>query len=571
MPSARSIPKRWQPEPRIPPEAAATLAGAGYSPLVTQLLYNRGLADADVVRCFLAGELAAPDDPFRLKGVAEAVDRLRFAIERGELVVVYGDYDTDGVTATALLVQVLLALGANVRHYIPDREEEGYGLNVDALRKLKQEAAAVVVTVDCGVRSLAEADAARSLGLDLIITDHHHPGEQLPDAFALINPKQPGDDYPDKQLAGVGLAYKLAQGLIRPMAPRPAINGSDVLDLVALGTVADLAPLWGENRVLVRNGLRIINRRRREGLRALMDIARVRPGAADASTIGFILGPRLNAAGRLESALDAYELLTTGDPGRARELAAKLDRQNRERQRLTQDTHARARDIALQARPAAALLFAADPAFRSGVVGLAASRLSEEFYRPAVVASIGADETRGSARSIREFHITNALDECGDLLERYGGHSAAAGFTVRNEHLPALCERLLAIAERELGGQTLQPTLRIDVDEVPLSELTPELFSWLAQFEPCGYGNPTPLFASRAVTKADIRTVGADGRHLKLRLVQGAASFDAIAFGQADLSSTLPDVVDVAYCLESNEWNGRTQLQLNVRAIQPAA
>ena len=560
--------KRWVVDDPIPDAAASRLTQAGYPLLIAQLLYNRDAADPEAAHRFLEGELAGPDAPELLMGMEAAVDRLQHAIERGERLVVYGDYDSDGVTATVLLVQVLRALGAEVQRYIPDREEEGYGLNAEALRKIKHEhGGQVVITVDCGVRANAEAEVAHELGLDLIVTDHHEPGVELPRAFAIINPKQTGDPYPEKDLAGVGLAYKLAQGLVRPLGKRAPISGGDVLDLVALGTVADMAPLTGENRRLVRLGLGVLNRTKRKGIEALCSVARVKAGQVDATAIGFFLGPRLNAAGRLESALAAYELLSTTEGAVAMELAWQLEAQNRERQDLTRLAHTKARELALARGGQGALLFAAHGDFREGVVGLAAARLMDEFYRPAIVAHCGPETTKGSARSIPEFHITQALDEVRPLLEKHGGHKAAAGFTVRNENLAALAEHLEAIAERELGNKELRPTQRIDADQVPLASLTPELYEWLRKFEPCGFKNPTPVLASRGLKVVNSRTVGNDGRHLKLTVTDGGGLYDAIAFGQAPSSGEVPAQVDLAYCVEMNEWQGRRRLQLNVKSM----
>ncbi len=557
--------KRWV--IASPLTASARAALAGYPPVVAQILFNRGLADPDDARWFFEGEVAGSTDPLLIKDLPEAVERLQRSIARQERIAVYGDYDTDGVTATALLVQVLQALGAVVRPYIPHREDEGYGLNVEALKTLKDDSVSLIVTVDCGIRSVDEADAARALGIDLIISDHHTPGPEMPRALAVINPKQPGDDYPEKGLAGVGLAYKLAQGLVRPLGS-PPINGSDVLDLVALGSVADLAPLTGENRRLVRDGLKVINRARREGLRALIDIAKLKPGLLDAGHIGFALGPRLNAAGRLESALAAYDLLMTKDLFTANQLAQQLEAQNRERQDLTRLTHARARQLALDSGPDAALLFAADPDFRPGVVGLAAARLTEEFYRPAVVATLGPEYTKGSARSIREFHITEAFDECRPLLVRHGGHAAAAGFTAATPNVPALADALRAIAARELAGVELRATQHVDAEAV-LSEINFELVDQLARFEPCGYGNPTPVLATRGLKVTNSRTVGQGGKHLKLTLSDGRVTADAIAFNHGEWFTKMPARIDVAYVVEKNEWQGEMRLQLNVRDIQP--
>jgi single-stranded-DNA-specific exonuclease len=560
--------QRWEVKPLISVEAGMALAA--YPAVVAQVLFNRGVTTAEAAERYFSGQLSHPGDPAQILNLPLAVDRLQRAVRAGERIAVYGDYDTDGVTATALLVQVLRAMGGAVQPYIPVRDEEGYGLNVEALRKLKADGTQVVVSVDCGVRSLIEADEALRLGLDLIITDHHEPGVELPRAFALIDPKQPGETYPKEDLAGVGLAYKLAQGLIRSWSSRP-IAASDVLDLVALGTVADLAPLTGENRILVRQGLSAINRGKRLGLKALLDISRLRMGQIDASSIGYSLGPRLNAAGRLESALAAYDLLSTDSRATAIELSQLLESQNRERQELTRTTQARARELALAAGGDGLLLFAADPEFKSGVVGLAAARLTEEFYRPAIVATLGPDETRASCRSIPEFHITQALDQVQALLLRHGGHAAAAGFTTRTIDAADVATRLRGIATTALGSLNLRPTQRIDVDNVLLGDLTGDLLELLRQFEPCGHGNPTAVLASRAVKVENTRIVGADGKHAKLTLTDGRLTFDAIAFNQAQGLGALGQYVDVAYCLEWNEYRGEKRLQLNVRSLQPSA
>lgn len=556
--------KRWLPAP--PLTEAAQLEIAAYPPIIAQLLFNRGYATAEGARLFLSGERTHDDDPLQLCDMGLTVERIRRALAAREAIAVYGDYDTDGVTATALLVQVLAALDADVRAYIPHREDEGYGLNHEALKTLKAEGVGLVISVDCGIRSLDEAETARAIGLDLIITDHHTPGEELPRALAVINQKRADDGYPEKNLCGAGIAFKLAQALIRGL-PNPPLTASDVLDLVALGTVADLVPLTGENRWLVRNGLKLINKPRREGIKSLIALARLTPGKIDAGNIGFALGPRLNAAGRLDSALAAYELLTTNDLFRASQLAQQLEVQNRERQALTRETQQRAREIALAAKPDALLLFAAHEDFRHGVVGLAAARLTEEFYRPSVVARRGPERTRGSARSIREFHITQAFDACSHLLVKHGGHAAAAGFTALTGNVGELAERLSAIAERELAGLDLRPAVRVDA-EVALRDLTAELAQALAQFEPCGYGNPTPVLMTRGLKVADVRPVGGDNQHLKLAVTDGRVTFDAIAFNQGQWREQLPPVIDLAYVFEVNEWNGSRRLQLNVKDLR---
>jgi single-stranded-DNA-specific exonuclease len=563
--------KRWLIPPPLSPQA--DLALSVFPPLLRQVLFNRGYASAAEASLFLAAQPGFDPDPYQLTGLGTAVERIQSAVQRGEPVAIYGDYDVDGVTATALLVQTLQALGGRVRGYIPNRFDEGYGLNVEALEALHAEGVRLVVTVDCGIRSPAEAAHARAIGLDLIITDHHHPGEELPRALAVVDPKQPDDGYPDKDLAGVGVAYKLAQALLAggPAGGPASLTPEALLDLVALGTVADLAPLTGENRGLVRRGLGAMRQTTRQGLYSLANLAGLDLQGLNAGHIGFVLGPRLNAAGRLDSALAAFELLTTGDVFRAGQLAQQLEIQNRERQALTRQTQEQAGTLALAQDPEACLLFAAHPDFNPGVVGLAAARLAESHYRPAVVAAVDQETTRGSCRSIPEFHITDALDQCADLLVRHGGHAAAAGFTVRNENLPELVRRLKDIARAELSGLDLRPTRTADA-EVPLSDLKPELLVDLEYLEPTGYGNRGAVFVSRDLKVTSARAVGADSRHLKLAVTDGRVTFDAIAFRQGNwvTEKKMPSRVDLLYSFEINEYNGKKTLQLNVQDLKPA-
>ncbi|MBL8103146.1 MAG: single-stranded-DNA-specific exonuclease RecJ, partial [Anaerolineales bacterium] len=528
--------KRWIIPPLITPEADSELSK--FPPILRQILFNRGYATDAEARAYLNAKPNLNYDPFQMTGMREAVDRIQFAVKNNEPIAIYGDYDVDGVTATALLVEALKSLNANVRGYIPNRFEEGYGLNNNALDELKADGVKLVITVDCGIRSPNEALHAQTIGLDLIISDHHHPdGENLPPALAVINPKQHGDVYPDKDLAGVGIAYKIAEALFSLQSfnntqDKPsAFNLDTLLDLVALGTVADLAPLVGENRVLVRRGLRQMRETRRQGLFSLASVSELALAKVNAMHIGFMLGPRLNAAGRLKEALAAFELLTTTDVFVAGQLAQQLDMQNRERQRITRDMQKKAEEIAMSDDPDAYLLFAAHEEFNSGVVGLAASRLTEAYYRPAIVAAKGEEETRGSCRSIPEFHITDALDQCADLLVRHGGHAAAAGFTVRNENLSALVERLKAIAKEKLAHEDLRPTVTADA-EVSLADIRPDLYEkCLRYLEPTGYGNREASFAARGVKVNSSRTVGADAKHLKLSIEDDKKfTHDAIGF-----------------------------------------
>jgi single-stranded-DNA-specific exonuclease len=490
------------------------------------------------------------------------------AIIRKEKIAVYGDFDADGVTATALLTQALVGLGADVVHHIP-RRADGYGIHIDALRHLYAEKVRLVVTVDCGMRAVDEIDQARR-GLEFVVTDHHAVGPELPFAAAVVNPKRRDSRYPFRYLSGVGVAFKVVQALIQEAQRRDLpihVEERALLDLVAMGTVADLAPLLGENRSLVQRGLEVINEAHRQGVRSLLRVAGLRPGAVTAATIAFALGPRLNAAGRLGDASASYRLLVTADPVEADRLAAHLNEQNRKRRALTEQAYTLAEQLALAGGGVPALLCAAHPTFADGVVGLVAGRLTETHYRPAVVVEQGEEISKGSCRSIPEFDVTAALDECSDLLLRHGGHPAAAGFRVSTDQLDVLLRRLSEIAERQLGGLVLAPTLEIDA-EVSLGEMNWETLGWLAQLEPTGYGNPAPLFLSRGVALSDAKPVGREDKHLKLTLATEQEPRDAIAFGMGDRLGELGPRVDLVYYLEANEWNGSRNLQLNVQDLR---
>jgi len=562
--------KRWEVSPRAP--AAHFAQFPDIPPLIVQILYNRGFTTPPEVTNFLAHRWAN-DNPLNLKGMAQAVERLAGAIVRQESIAVYGDYDADGVTATALMMQALTALGAQVQAYIPNRFDEGYGLNNEALAELAGRGVKLVLTVDCGIRSVDEVAYGNSLGLDIIITDHHSVGQTTPPALAAINPKQADCTYPFKELAGVGLAYKLIQALLNSQALNgygdKTVCAENFLDLVALGTVADLAPLYGENRKLVTQGLQQLNHSLRPGLAALMKHARSN-NQITAGTIGFVIGPRLNAAGRLDSALAAYRLLMAQSDSDAGPLAAALDQQNRERQKLTSETVTIARQTVAADQGNSPLYFINHKAFNPGVVGLAASRLSEEFYRPILVAEEGPETTKGSARSIPEFHITEALDQCADLLVRYGGHAAAAGFTVENSNLPRLKERLLSIAQTRLDITQLHPTLTID-GKVNLRGVRPALVEAITSLQPFGYGNPTPRFLTHNLKVKYKRAVGQDGNHLKLVLNDGRFDWSAIAFRQGHWLNRInvSDHIDVVYNLGFNEWNGERTMQLNIKDLRP--
>lgn len=558
----------WRLAHLAPPELVRGLSQL--HPVLLQILYNRGHHQMSQIQAFLEGHYLEADDPFLLPDMEAAVARILQAKERGERVVVYGDFDADGVTATVLLVEALRALGmerSQAQPYIPDRVDEGYGLNDDALAKIRNEiGASLVISVDCGIRSVAEVRNANAIGLDMIVTDHHSIGRDIPEACAVINPKRPDSRYPERMLAGVGIAYKLAQALHTAQPGPIHFDVTSLLDLVALGTVADLAPLQGENRLLVRDGLEVLNSLRRPGVAALAAVAGVKAGGITAETIGFILGPRINAAGRLSHAYDAARLLASPNTESAARYAQELNRLNVQRRTLTQQLSDEAEAMVEEGAP---IIIAGGSGFLAGVVGLVASRLAEKYYRPAIVMEQGETESRGSCRSIPEFHITEALDEVADLLDRHGGHAQAGGFTIRNERLPEFTERLTAIAAEQLRDKELKPALDIDA-ELRLSDIDWALHGVLAQLEPTGQSNAAPLFMSRNVHVYSHRAVGNDSAHLKLEIGDGRRKFQGIAFRQGVWAETLPRRIDLAYSLSINEWNGNRNLELMVQDIRPA-
>jgi single-stranded-DNA-specific exonuclease len=554
--------KRWKICQSIPDDINQKLAS--YPPFFRQILFARNIVDEQNAAFFLNG---APQlgDPFQMTGMEPAVARVARAIEDDELIAVYGDFDVDGVTATVLFTEVLKFCGAQVLPYIPNRFEEGYGLNVEALESLAKQGVKLVVTVDCGIRSPGEARRARELGMDLIISDHHHPDEDIPQAVAVICPRQPGDQYPDKNLSGVGLAFKMALAL-QGYRPGFDLDAEDWLELVAIGTVADIVPLKGENRDLVRRGLQKLRFTNRRGLVALSNVARISLPQITAGDIAFMLAPRLNAAGRLDTALDSLRLLMTSDGMEAGKLAQQLDNQNRERQVMTQRVQAEAIRLVSEGE-VPPILFAFSPDFGPGIVGLAASRLVDMKYRPAIVGFEDVENkvTRASCRSIPEFHITEALDECKSLLIRHGGHALAAGFTVKTENLEELKYRLLCCAREKLDGlEDLRSELRVDI-EIHLCDLKPEFLPYLDKLQPTGSENPEAVFVSRELLVTKSSTVGADGKHLRLTVKDGGIVYDAIAFGMGDRRDSLSGRIDMAYLFEKNIYNGRESLQLRVR------
>lgn len=555
---------RWQ----VSPPAPARDLAPDVHPLLFQWLYNRGLTDPAQFEPFLAADERLIGDPLLLAEMDKAVSRILRALLRDERIAIYGDFDTDGVTATALLAQGLSVFGRSVIPYIPHRIEEGHGLNHAALKGLHQQGVSLVITVDCGITALAEVEQARKEGLDIIITDHHSIPTSLPPALAAIDPKRGGSAYPFSELAGVGVAFKLLQALLQATGKERRLH--EFLELAAIGTVADLVPLVGENRYLVKRGLEALNSSRRPGIRELVRCAGLEMGHLDTESISYMLGPRLNSAGRLAHAMLSYELLTTDSSERAKQLAAQLEAENAERQKLTVQVLAEAKQRLLPLTDDVPLLMVGGQDFPAGVVGVVAGKLVDEFYRPAVVLELGPEVTRGSARSIPQFDINAALTECRDLLSRFGGHAQAAGFTMPSANVERLQQQLLEIAKRELADVELSPVLAIDV-EIPLSSLGGETFKLMKRLAPFGQANPMPTFLSRRARVMEHRCLGANGEHLKLKLQDGQVVWDAIGFDLGHLAAGIAPYVDIVYSLEAEGWSGTELLRLNILDLSPVS
>jgi len=565
--SADDLAQRLQLKPLFPSEGKGSAAERPeIHNLLIQLLHNRGVTNPAQFETFLTADERLANDPLLLPDMDKAVTRVLRALLGDELIAVYGDFDADGITATVLLAQGISELGGRVISYIPHRVDEGHGLNIAALKKLREQGVSLVITVDCGITGVSEVEGGQKLGLDIIITDHHVPLTDIPPALAAIDPKRTDSTYPFYDLAGVGVAFKLLQALYG--ATRRDGGWEKHLDLVALGTIVDMVPLLGENRYLVKRGLEGLNKSQRLGVRQLALSAGLEMGRIDSENIAYMLGPRLNASGRMDHAVISYDLLTTASQEQARELAALLGAKNIERQKLTAEFLKKAREKLTAEAGDKPLLMVGGNDFPPGVAGVVAGRLADEFYRPVIVLNMDGDSVRGSARSIAEFDIVSAFVECQDLLTKFGGHSRAAGFVTPKANMEQLSKRLLDLAASKLADVDLRPSLVIDA-VIPLSSLGKETHKVLSKLEPFGQANQSPVFLSQKVKVVDSRTVGGTGKHLKLKLRDGQVTWDAIAFdlGDRQLSSYL----DIVFNLEVENWNGREQLQLNILDFLPIA
>ena len=572
---------QWQvaaPDPAAQDRLAAELP---LSPLLCQVLINRGITDANAARTFLTPSLHDLHDPYLMLGMDTAVRRIVSAVQQVEQMAVYGDYDVDGVTGTALLMTFFEALGLQAASYIPERQGEGYGLNAEAMHQLAQQGTRLLITVDCGSTALAEVALARELGIDTIITDHHQPPATLPAALAVLNPHQPGCGYPNKHLCGVGLVFKLLTalrafmrqaGVLRERLP----NLKRHLDLVALGTIADVTPIRGENRVIVHHGLQELTQTLKPGLQALRQVSGRQGKAASVGEVGFQLAPRLNASGRLGSAAQSLDLLMARDPAEAERLAGLLDDVNQQRRTLQHNVertvHERIREQYAGTPPAAIVLGDAD--WHLGVVGIVAARIAETYHRPTFLLQITDGTARGSGRSIPAFDLYGGLQHCAEWLQQFGGHRYAAGLTMAAEHLPALQEALIRYADDRLGADDLRPVLRLEA-AVSLADVTAALVSELAALAPHGSGNPQPVFAAYGVRIASpVRRLGQDGQHARFRVEQDGAGLEVIAFQQGDNVSEAAaggGALDIAFTPVINAWRDRRTLELQLRDLRPHA
>ena len=548
----------------------------GVDPLAARVLVARGVLEPHDAARFLSHELTDLPDPFRMKGMSAAVERLARAVVEREKITLYGDYDVDGVCSTALLSLFLDSVGASPETYIPHRIDEGYGLNLRAVERIGREGSRLLVSLDCGITSVPEVARARDLGMDVVIVDHHTVPDTLPPAIAVLNPHQPGCEYPTKALCAAGVAFNLVMALRRSLRtlgwferrPEPALK--PLLDLVALATVCDVVPLTGANRILVQHGLESLRRADRPGVRALKEIAGLAPEAAvSAGQVGFRLGPRINAAGRLDDASAGLMLLRTRSLAEARELATKLDAANTERQQIERRMLVAATEQAEERMGARGLVLWAE-GWHPGVVGIVAARIVERFHKPTLVIGVQAGVGKGSARSIEGFHLVDALQECAEHLTRFGGHRHAAGVTLDAERLVDFRRAFEAVAARRLREEDMEPRCRVDAVIAP-EELTERAVGALAALGPFGAGNPEPTFVAESL-RAEARLVAAKNggvAHLKLVLAD-APALDTIGWGLGPRLTEVDGPVDLAFRPSLDTWNGRTRVSLTLRDFRRA-
>jgi single-stranded-DNA-specific exonuclease len=560
-----ALKRRWKFHDKKNDESLDEISsGLGITRNCALLLANRGIHNVDEARFFLSAGVESLHDPFLMLDMEKVVHRIKKAKEENERVIVFGDYDVDGVTATAILIRALKDASMDVIYNIPNRLEEGYGLNAPDIEKARANGATLLITVDCGISDYDQVTFANSLGFDVIVTDHHEPPLRAPAAYAILNPKRTKDSYPFKFLAGVGVAFKLLEGLEKIGVVPAAMK---YLDLVALGTVADIVPLTGENRLITKAGLELISKTSNQGLLSLINIAGIKRSEITTTDIGYILAPRVNAAGRIGSPETAIRLFLTDDPKQAMALASRLDQDNQKRQALENAILAEVEAALAQGDRNNVITLASD-SWHAGVIGIVASKIKERYYKPVVLISLDETEGRGSARSIEEFSVVEALASCEDLLIRYGGHKLAAGFSVKRENIEPLKQRLNALATRMLGGETPVSSLVIDA-EIKMRDISSELIGEVNMLKPFGQGNPCPLFLARDLSITGPRRIGSNAAHLKMKVGKNGKNMDAIAFNMGGYSDRLispAQSIDLVFEVEeSRNWGDSGRLQMKVR------
>jgi len=540
---------------------------------LANLLVQRGITTFEEARAYFRPSLDDLHDPFLMKDMNRAIDRITTAIDSHERILIYGDYDVDGTTSVALLYSFFKAFYDNLGYYIPDRYSEGYGISCKGIDFARENNYSLVIALDCGIKAVEEIKYANGRGIDFVICDHHLPGEVLPEAVAILDPKQPGDEYPFKELSGCGVGFKLMQAYAR-INDIPFEQLVPYLDLVAVSTASDIVPITGENRILVYHGLQQLNRHPRMGLKSIMLSAGLEGREVTVEDIVFRVGPRINAAGRMESGSRAVDLLVSDNRRAAESISDQINVFNRDRrevdQKITQEALTMISDDPAMVNRRTTVVF--HEHWHKGVVGIVASRLIETYYRPTIVLTESNGFLTGSARSVQGFDLYQALEACGDLLETFGGHMYAAGLTLRREKLEAFSERFEAVVEKNITDEQMVPTVVID-EELALDEITDNFFNILKQMTPFGPGNLAPVFMSRGVRDTgNGRVVGNNGGHLKLELTQGSGDkvLPAIAFNMADKYELISqgNPFDICYTIEENEFRGRKTLQMNIKDIK---
>ncbi|RAL26616.1 single-stranded-DNA-specific exonuclease RecJ [Thermoflavimicrobium daqui] len=554
---------RWQAKEVDEAQVLRLESELGVGSTTARLLIHRGIDQIDAARRFISPSLNDLYDPFLLDGMRQAVSRIHQALQEQEKILVYGDYDADGVSSTSLMMKLFRTLKANVDFYIPNRFREGYGLNKEALKLAADQGVGLVVTVDTGISAIEEALYAKDLGLDLIITDHHEPPEKLPDAFAIINPKKPNCAYPFPMLAGVGVAFKLATAMLGRVP-------EEWLDIAALGTIADLVPLVDENRIIASFGLKRMNQRKHVGIAALLEVSGI-DGDVSAGHVGFSLGPRINASGRLDSAKLAVDLMLTEDRDEACMMAEELNTMNRERQQLVEAITVEAiEQVESEPERHRYMIVVAKEDWNVGVIGIVASRLVEKYYRPVIVLGIDQETNmaKGSARSIAGFDMYQALTQCRDVLDHYGGHTMAAGMGLQVANIRLFHEKMALLAMSWLTEEDYIPITHI-ADELTIEEITVSMIDQLRVLEPYGMGNPTPYFAIKDAQIARMQRMGVDRNHLRIQLSSEQAKLDVVGFRVADLADEIAENARISVLgeLKINEWNGKRSPQLVLRDI----